>query len=264
MLEANSINGRDVNYKISAGNRHHIFSIDRTTGEIKVKKEPNHEVDETFDIFFGAFEDGSEQYTSFHKVTVKVEDVNDNSPSFTQDYFHAEIKEDQFPPVSVIKVSALDADSGDNGEVRYRLTSQQDKFDIDQTTGEITTLVKLDREQQEKYLVQVEAVDGGNRPRTGITVIQVTVVDINDNPPKFTRILSINITENSPIGTSVVTVETVDKDIGENARVTYEFNENPGNKFSIDPLTGEIVVTGDLDREERDEYLLKVVATDGA
>ena len=264
MLEANSINGRDVNYKISAGNRHHIFSIDRTTGEIKVKKEPNHEVDETFDIFFGAFEDGSEQYTSFHKVTVKVEDVNDNSPSFSQDYFHANIKEDQFPPVSVIKVSALDADSGDNGEVKYRLTSQQDKFDIDQTTGEITTLVKLDREQQEKYLVQVEAVDGGNRPRTGITVIQVTVVDINDNPPKFTRILSINITENSPIGTSVVTVETVDKDIGENARVTYEFNENPGNKFSIDPLTGEIVVTGDLDREERDEYLLKVVATDGA
>ena len=130
MLEANSINGGEVKYKISAGNRRHIFSIDRTTGEIKVNKEPNHEVEETFDVFFGAFADGSEQYTSFHKVTVKVADVNDNSPSFSQDYFHAKIKEDQFPPLSVIKVSALDADSGDNGKVRYRVTSQQDKFDM--------------------------------------------------------------------------------------------------------------------------------------
>ena len=264
MLEANSINGRDVNYKISAGNLHHIFSIDRTTGEIKVVKEPNHEVAETFDVYFGAYEDSQEQYSSLHKVTVKVEDVNDNSPTFSQDYYQAGIKEGQFPPVSVIKVAALDADTGDNGEVRYRLTSQQDKFDIDQITGEITTLAKLDREKQEQYLIRVEAVDGGDRPRTGATTIQVTVEDINDNPPKFTRILSINITENSPIGTSVVTVETVDKDIGENARVTYEFNENPGSKFSIDPVTGEIVVTGFLDREERDEYLLKVVATDGA
>ena len=63
MLEANSINGRDVNYKISAGNRHHILSIDRTTGEIKVKKEPNHEVDETFDVFFGPWKNSIFQHT---------------------------------------------------------------------------------------------------------------------------------------------------------------------------------------------------------
>ena len=264
MLEANSINRRDVNYKLMAGNLNHVFSIDRSTGELKVEKEPNHESAQQFDLFVGAFEDGSEQYTALHKITVNVEDVNDNSPKFSRDYYQAEIREGEFPPVSVTKVQALDADSGNNGEVRYRLKSQQDNFDIDPFTGEISTLVKLDREKQEKYLLEVEAQDNGETPRSGITVIQVTVMDINDNPPKFTRILSINITENSPIGTKVVTVETVDKDIGENAKVTYEFNENPGNKFAIDPATGEIVVTGHLDREERDEYLLKVVATDGA
>ena len=264
MLEANSINGRDVNYKISAGNLHNILSIDRATGELKVVKEPDHELASEFDVFIGAFEDGSEQYTALHKVTVKVSDVNDNSPEFSQDYYQAEIKEGQFPPVSVTKVKALDGDSDDNGEVQYRLKNQQGSFDIDPLTGEITTLVKLDREKQEKYLLEVEAKDNGEAPRTGVTVIQVTVMDINDNPPKFTRILSINITENSPIGSKVATVETTDKDIGENAAVTYELNENPGNKFAIDSKSGEIVVTGPLDREERDEYLLKVVATDGA
>ena len=86
--------------------------------------------------------------------------------------------------------------------------------------------------------------------------------DINDNPPKFTRILSINITENSH--TKVVRVETTDKDTGENAEVSFELDENPGSKFSIDLVTGEILVVGSLDREEQDEYLLKVVARDGS
>ena len=54
--------------------------------------------------------------------------------------------------------------------------------------------------------------------------------EINDNPPKFTRILSINITENSH--TKVVRVETTDKDTGENAEVSFELDENPGLKFS--------------------------------
>lgn len=73
-----------------------------------------------------------------------------------------------------------------------------------------------------------------------------------------------HITENSPIRTEVVTVETTDKDTGENAEVSLELAENSGNKFKIDSVTGEILVTGSLDREEQDEYLLKVVATDRA
>ena len=137
-------------------------------------------------------------------------------------------------------------------------------FDINPRTGDITTNIKLDREKQEQYELHVEAYDNGEKPLTGAAVIKVTVKDINDNPPKFTRILSINITENSPIGTKVVTVETTDKDIGENAEVSFELAENPGSKFKIDSATGEILVVGSLDREEQDEYLLKVVARDGS
>ena len=81
--------------------------------------------------------------------------------------------------------------------------------------------------------------------------------EINDNPPKFTRILSINISESST--TKVVRVETTDKDTGANAEVSFELDENPGSKFSIDPVNGEILVVGSLDREEQDENLLKVV-----
>ena len=136
--------------------------------------------------------------------------------------------------------------------------------DINPRTEDISNNIKLDREKQEQYELHVEAYDNGEKPLTGAAVIKVTVKDINDNPPKFTRILSINITENSPIGTKVVRVETTDKDTGENAEVSFELDENPGSKFSLNPVTGEILVVGSLDREEQDEYLLKVVARDGS
>ena len=41
-------------------------------------------------------------------------------------------------------------------------------------------------------------------------------------------------------------------------------DENPGSKFSTDPVTGEILVVDSLDREEHNAYLLKVVGRDGS
>lgn len=90
------------------------------------------------------------------------------------------------------------------------------------------------------------------------------VLDRNDNPPKFSRLFSVNVTENAEIGTFVIKVTSTDLDRGENANATYSFTENPGNKFSIDPISGNVTVTEHLDREQQDEYLLKVTAFDGA
>ena len=265
-VEANSVSGRDVRYRIVAGDEEEHFAIDSLSGKLENVKPLDREKMETFDFYIGAFEAGSEGQMSFHKMHVMVEDINDNAPVFSQDHYEAEVEEEQFPGLRVMTVVASDGDSGDNGQLQYRWREGDAAtgFDIDPTTGDITTSMKLDREKQERYELHVEAYDNGEKALTGAAVIKVTVKDINDNPPKFTRILSINITENSPIGTKVVTVETTDKDTGENAEVSFELTENPGDKFKIDSVTGDIRVTGSLDREEQDEYLLKVVATDGA
>ena len=263
-VEATTVSGQAVQYKIAGGNLNKAFTIDSESGKLKLVKPLDREQLETFDLYIGAFILGSEGQVSYHKITVAVSDINDSEPVFQSDYIMAEVSEEQFPPVTITRVTASDADAGENGIVKYRLLDNTEKFGIDPQSGEIRTNVKLDREDQDEYELHVEAYDGGQRSLSGSAVIKVIVTDINDNPPKFTRIISINITENSSIGTKVVTVETVDPDIGENANATYELIENPGDKFRINPVTGDIIVSGDLDRELQDEYLLKVKATDGA
>lgn len=108
------------------------------------------------------------------------------------------------------------------------------------------------------YELVVEARDQGRPQLTGTATVLVTVLDKNDNPPHFTRLFSVNVTENSEIGTFVIRITSSDLDIGQNANVSYSFTHNPGEKFTIDALSGNVTVAGHLDREEQDEYLLKV------
>ena len=83
-----------------------------------------------------------------------------------------------FPSVftEIFSVAALDADAGENGAVQYRWREGGSVagLDINPRTGDITTNIKLDREKQEQYELQVEAYDNGEKPLTGAAVIKVT------------------------------------------------------------------------------------------
>ena len=93
-----------------------------------------------------------------------------------------------------------------DGLVSDGLTDVYNKFHMGNCGENTAKKLGISREDQDEYELYVEAYDGGQRSLSGSAVIKVIVTDINDNPPKFTRIISINITENSPIGAKVVTV----------------------------------------------------------
>ena len=61
----------------------------------------------------------------------------------------------------------------------------------------------------------------GTPARTGTTIVDVTVLDKNDQRPKFTHIFSAQLPENAPIGAFVVRVTSTDADAGSNALPTY-------------------------------------------
>jgi protocadherin-16/23 len=119
------------------------------------------------------------------------------------------------------------------------------KFSIDMQTGELTAR-PLDRETHSRYFLQITAQDRGT-PVTyqGQCNISINVEDENDNDPRFEMAKYIgSIPEDTPIGTSVLTVKAIDADLGINARITYSLANETEWLFHINNRSGLITTVG--------------------
>ncbi|XP_063697547.1 cadherin-related tumor suppressor [Culicoides brevitarsis] len=252
-----------IKYSIASGN---AVAINETTGALSISDIGlDYESSSEYKIWVAATDSDSPPLTTTQMIKINVKDVNDNAPVASKDLYEVTVMEEEYPPVRIVTIEATDKDTEKNAEFRFFLNDSIDEsFEISEETGEIRTLKKLDREQRSSYELKVKIVDMGSPAMTGSTTVKVNVLDKNDNPPRFTRLFNVNVTENAEIGFFVIRVTSIDLDVGENANVTYLLSENPGNKFKIDPLSGNVTVAGHLDREQEEEYILKVVATDGA
>ena len=256
----------NIKFAIAGGNIGDALKVDKDTGEVRVAGNGlDYETATQYKVWVEVRDSDYPPLRTVLQLIINVTDANDNAPVLTNALYNASVVEEEIPPLLVVKVSATDVDSGENGQITYKLIDNfESSFEIDSDTGEIYTNLKLDREEIPSYELTVEAVDRGNPQLSGTATVLITILDKNDNPPRFTRLFSVNVTENSEIGSFVIRVTSSDQDTGENANATYSFTENPGNKFKIDPISGNVTVVGPLDREQQDEYLLKVVAVDGA
>ncbi|KAL0182401.1 hypothetical protein M9458_021776, partial [Cirrhinus mrigala] len=221
-----------------------------------------------------AFDFFMENPLELHRITLEIEDINDNNPAFP----HSEVKLDI--PESADKGSrfsideAVDPDSGINAVQGYRLSTNPHFSLAVQTsaeTGKYAEIVlehELDREKQDKHSLILTAYDGGNPQKSGTVVIQIRVLDINDNKPVFSQpVYKVSVPENLPVDSVVVTVSASDADEGANGDVTYEFSHMPVNAksiFSINPTSGEITIKGPLDFEDSPSFEIRVKAKDGA
>ncbi|XP_071314655.1 protocadherin gamma-A11-like isoform X37 [Trachinotus anak] len=203
-----------------------------------------------------------------HRVSLHVQDVNDNSPKFKKNLIEMEISESAEKGTRFSIEEAHDADIGQNAVQRYSL-QKNDNFilAVDSNNVELLLENKLDREKQKELNLLLTALDGGSPQRSGTVVIHVTVLDANDNAPVFSQaVYKASLSENSPPDTVVIKVSATDADEGVNGDVTYDFghvSDDDVNVFSIDPKTGEIRVTGVIDFEERSSFEMRVEAKDG-
>ncbi|XP_067454460.1 protocadherin gamma-A12-like [Thunnus thynnus] len=203
-----------------------------------------------------------------HRITLHIQDVNDNSPKFRDNLIEMEIWESAEKGNRFSIEEAHDADIGQNAVQRYNL-QQNDNFilAVDNKKVELVLENKLDREKQREINLLLTALDGGHPQRSGTVVIHVTVLDANDNAPVFSQaVYKASLPENSPLDTIVLTVSATDADEGVNGDVTYHFghiSDDDVNVFSIDPKTGDIRVTGEIDYEDSSSFEIRVQAKDG-
>ncbi|XP_056328898.1 protocadherin alpha-8 [Danio aesculapii] len=263
----------DRRFRIVSGSNDALFQVNQNNGILYVGKHIDREAlcDENTACLI-SLKTVVENPLEIHYVEVEITDVNDHAPSFANKDVLLEIAESTTPGEDFQMQEAYDPDSGVNS-VRFYKLSQTEYFEIElrENGGEKKVPVlklrkSLDRERQVIHSLIVTAVDGGNPPRSGSTVINVTVLDDNDNRPKFSQELySVSLKENAPVGTLVIKLNATDLDEGQNGEIVYSFVKNIEryiyDTFDLDN-TGEIKVKGSLDFEKNNVYRIAVMASD--
>ncbi|CAN2387309.1 Protocadherin Fat 2 [Pristimantis euphronides] len=182
-------------------------------------------------------------------VIIDVIDCNNHSPIFTQSKYEGTFNENSPIGTRMIKVSATDADKGNNGKVIYKLVSPKSApFVIDPITGVISNSRVLDYELNQRiYHLKVWASDLGSPYRRQTEIYASLVMNnLNDNAPVFEKVnCNISIVRDMSIGEKVVELSAVDVD--ELQTIQYQIlSGNELQKFRLDPTSGEITIRGDL------------------
>uniref|UniRef100_A0A3B4Z3L4 Cadherin domain-containing protein n=1 Tax=Stegastes partitus TaxID=144197 RepID=A0A3B4Z3L4_9TELE len=119
-----------------------------------------------------------------HRISLHIQDINDNSPQFNDDSVNLEIRESAVRGARFVIEEAHDADVGQNSVQQYSLEKNENFIlAANGNTVELVLDKELDREKEKEINLLLTALDGGSPQRSGTVVIHVTVLDANDNAP---------------------------------------------------------------------------------
>nr|XP_033794683.1 protocadherin Fat 4-like [Geotrypetes seraphini] len=258
-----------VHYTVIKGNEENQFAIDGETGQVTLMGRLDHEATASYSLIIQAVDSGVSPLTATCTLSIDILDENDNTPSFPKATLFADVLENMRIGELVSSVTATDSDSGDNADLHYSITGTNNHgtFSISPTTGSIFLAKKLDFETQSLYKLNITAKDNGQPPRSSTISVVIHIRDFNDNPPSFPPgDIFKSVTENIPVGTSVISVTAHDPDADINGLLTYEIVQQMprGNHFVIDEIRGIIFTSAEIDREFANLFELTVKASDQA
>ncbi|XP_071377150.1 protocadherin alpha-7-like [Centroberyx affinis] len=265
---------KDRAYRIVYGSTEPPFRVNQDDGILYVnRKIDREEVCDRSKVCLIDLKTVLENPLEVHYVAVEILDVNDHSPSFPENEKMLEIPESALSGARFQLQAARDADSGPLSVQQYKL-SHNEHFRLevkdrgeDRKTPSLVLQKPLDRESVKTHILLLTAVDGGKPPKSGSMRIIIDVFDVNDNPPVFTKdSYTVQLKENSPLGTTIIQVNATDLDEGSNGEVVYSLGNDVDAKvrarFDLNTLTGEITVAGVIDFEESGRYEIDIQASD--
>ncbi|XP_059949497.1 protocadherin gamma-A6-like [Mesoplodon densirostris] len=143
-------------------------------------------------------------------------------------------------------------------------------FALNPRSGSLVTAGRIDREelcaQSEPCLVSFNILV---EDKLNLYPVEVEIVDINDNAPRFLREeLEVKIIENAALSSRFPLMEVYDPDVGVNSLQGFKLSGN--SHFSVDvpseangPKYPELVLERALDREREAIHRLVLTAMDG-
>ncbi|XP_014586100.1 protocadherin beta-4 [Equus caballus] len=250
------------------------LQLDRQTGDLLLREKLDREElcgpIEPCVLHFQVF---LETPMQFFEGELSIQDINDHSPVFPNGEILLKILENSQPGTIFPLKLAQDLDVGSNGLQKYTISSNSHFHVLTRNHSEgkkYPDLVQdkaLDREEQPEFSLTLMALDGGTPPRSGTAMVRILIMDVNDNAPEFVHTTyEVQVLENSPVDSPILTVLARDVDAGNFGSVSYglfQASDEIKQTFSIDEVTGEIRLTKILDFEQIKSYHVEIEATDG-
>uniref|UniRef100_UPI00398F4081 cadherin-20-like n=1 Tax=Pristiophorus japonicus TaxID=55135 RepID=UPI00398F4081 len=263
-----------VRYILSGDGAGTVFTIDDNTGDIHAVQRLDREEKTHYTLRAQALDRWTGRpMEPESEFIIKIQDINDNEPQFLDGPYAASVPEMSPMGTSVIQLTASDADDptyGNSARVVYSILQGQPYFSVEARTGIIrTALSNMDREVKDGYQVVVQAKDMGGQMGglSGTTTVNITLTDVNDNPPRFPqKLYQMSVLESAMVGSAVGRILAQDADEGSNAELSYSFIDGEGmNMFDIvtdkSNQVGVITLKEPLDFESRGSYMLTVEGT---
>ncbi|XP_063970425.1 protein dachsous-like [Lytechinus pictus] len=266
-------------YRIVDGNIDNTFDLDvrvRESGvymDIIVNKTLDRETISLYTLVIEAYDGGDPQLTANTTVNIKVTDVNDNSPVFTQTSFTAIINESAPVNSSVLQVTASDEDEGLNGEVVFSLQRDDGFFRIDPATGIVYLNKALNYEDAQAHDFLVIAQDKAEPPMSSQPAyVSIMVVNINERPPSLEVLFlpeggAPQVSEAAVADTTLARISVTDPDDGVLTNVSMTIRGGAG-QFDLEKNSNQVYflivasTANSFDREEVANYDISIRATD--
>ncbi|XP_044220369.1 protocadherin gamma-A10 [Thunnus albacares] len=233
------------------------------------------ELQPEYNITVTATDGGSPSLSSVKVLTIVVNDINDNPPTFTQNEFNANILENQPVGTFVMKVKAEDVDDASNAKLLYYISKDTNSevssfLTINSETGELFTSRLFDYEQSVHFQIKVTARDGGDPPLSTTCTVNVFIKDQNDNAPvilypvQTTGFIAEDMVPlEAPRGYLVTKVVAVDADSGHNAWLSYRIiKATRQDLFIVGLHTGEIRTVRPFMEDDEPKQSVVVLVTD--
>uniref|UniRef100_T1J1P1 Uncharacterized protein n=1 Tax=Strigamia maritima TaxID=126957 RepID=T1J1P1_STRMM len=271
-VQANSPEGRKLIYSIVEGNSREEFAVDFNTefdrSVIYVVDQLDYEVRQSYKLKLQATDAVSGAHAQV-LVSITVEDVNDNAPEFSQTSYSVNVLETAPPSTGILQLATKDMDSGVNKLVQYTLLTERgnasEYFHIEPSEAVISIKSPLDREQFSRHHFIVVATDSGLPSLSSSTQVWVTVLDVNDNPPRFEQpTYHCFLSELATRGQFVTMVTAFDPDLSDQTKLIYTIvGGNDQQCFTINASTGVISLMSLHKFSQQSAYTLNVSVSDG-
>ncbi len=260
----------EITYSINAAEVLPYVHVDPRSGEIFANAPLDYEKIQMLQFEVLARDGGVPLRSATASVIITIRDTNDEPPVFPQSSYDFATLENQEAGVEIGFVSATDKDTElPFKEIEYSFVQETPIFDIDRTSGKITSQRMLDREAlaNSAYHLVVLAENPGFPGLSSTVMVNVHVADVNDNAPTITFPNKVNRTAEVPFkaprGFVFSRVLAEDPDSGENARLHYSIAKgNSDGLFDIDHISGALSVTRRVTSEFVGTHLLLVEVQD--